>query len=368
MELGLISGVGQTAGPQAVAQGQGDVVIPGDLQELIVFFIQRIFPAETAHPGGEKGPAPGDHAGDPFFQERQGGPGDAAVHRDEVHPLAGVVAHHLQEGVALDFFQALGFGHQLVDGHGAEGRGALGQQGGADGVQVAAGGQVHDRVGPVLQGRGQLGLLLLQVDVVGRSADIGVDLDPDAGADGHRLQALMARIGRDHQGALGQARRRITSGAKPSAWAACSMSGVIRPANAASRCVMRKFYLNIWENGRVGGELAVLPARTAPLPAALRTGRGACPTCRPQFRAAIGRPIGQEGRALAGPKFGRPSGSPLLMGIGGGGLGEGVRATRPLAPSPNLTPRRGGRPVPASRPLPETGAAGGSRVGRRGWG
>ncbi len=54
-------------------------------------------------------------------------------------------------------------------------------------VQVAAGGQVHDGVGPVLQGRGQLGLLFLQIDVVGRGADIGVDLDPDPCADGRGL-------------------------------------------------------------------------------------------------------------------------------------------------------------------------------------
>ena len=126
------------------------------------------------------------------------------MHRDEVHPLAGVMPHHLQEVVALDVFQAVGLGHELVNGHGAERRRTLGQQGGADGVQVAAGGQVHDRVRPVLQGGGQLGLFFGQIDVVGRGADIGVNLDPDAGADGHRLQALMPGIGRNHQGAPGQ--------------------------------------------------------------------------------------------------------------------------------------------------------------------
>ena len=47
MELGLIGGVGQAAGAQAVAQGQGDVVFLGDLQELVVVLVQRIFPAES---------------------------------------------------------------------------------------------------------------------------------------------------------------------------------------------------------------------------------------------------------------------------------------------------------------------------------
>ena len=72
--------------------------------------------------------------------------------------------------------------------------------------------------GPVLQGRGQLVLFLDEVDVVRRGADIGVDLDPDPGADGYRLQAMMPGIGRDHQGAAGGKPSRITSGARPSAW------------------------------------------------------------------------------------------------------------------------------------------------------
>ena len=57
---------------------------------------------------------------------------------------------------------------------------------------------------PVLQGRGQLGLLFLQIDVVGRGADIGVDLDPDPGADGRGLKPPVLPVGRDRDGALGQ--------------------------------------------------------------------------------------------------------------------------------------------------------------------
>ena len=126
------------------------------------------------------------------------------MHRDKVHPLFGVVVHHVQEIVGLDVIEAVGLGHHLVDGHGAEGRRALGQKRRTDLVQVAAGGQVHDRVGPVLQGRGQLGLLLLQADVVGRSADIGVDLDPHPGADGRGLKPPVLPVGRQRHGAQGQ--------------------------------------------------------------------------------------------------------------------------------------------------------------------
>ena len=67
LELGLIIGVGQTTGPQAVSQAQGDVVGAGDVQKLIKMFVQGIFLLKTAHPGHQKGPAPGDDAGDPLL-------------------------------------------------------------------------------------------------------------------------------------------------------------------------------------------------------------------------------------------------------------------------------------------------------------
>ena len=139
-----------------------------------------------------------------FFSRGRARFGDAAVHRDEVHPLFGVVVHHVQEIVGLDVVEAVGFGHHLVDGHRAERRRTAGQQGRPDLIQVAAGGQIHDRIRPILQGRGQLGLLLLQVDVVGRGADIGVDLDPHPGADGRGFKPPVLPVGRHRDGALGQ--------------------------------------------------------------------------------------------------------------------------------------------------------------------
>ena len=47
VELGLIGGVGQAAGAQAVPQGQGDVVFPGDVQQLVVVLVQGIFLADS---------------------------------------------------------------------------------------------------------------------------------------------------------------------------------------------------------------------------------------------------------------------------------------------------------------------------------
>ena len=134
-----------------------------------------------------KGTSPGDHPGDPVFKEGEGLPAHPAVHGDKIHPLSGVVLHHVQKPVGLHLVQGFGVHHHLVNGHRAEGGRAVGHQVGANRVQGAAGGQVHDGVGAVLQGRGLLGQLQLQADGVGRGAHVGVHLHPDTLADGDGL-------------------------------------------------------------------------------------------------------------------------------------------------------------------------------------
>ncbi len=47
VELGLVGGVGQAAGAQAVPQGQGDVVFPGDVQQPVVVLVAGGFPADS---------------------------------------------------------------------------------------------------------------------------------------------------------------------------------------------------------------------------------------------------------------------------------------------------------------------------------
>ena len=65
------------------------------------------------------------------------------------------------------------------------------------------------------------------------------------------FKPVMLPVGRDHHGALGQPLANDLRGHTLGLAAACSMAGVICPANAASRCVMGVLYLKLWGKGSV---------------------------------------------------------------------------------------------------------------------
>ena len=77
------------------------------------------------------------------------------------------------------------------------------QQGLADAVDIAAGRQIHHRVGAVVYRGVQLLQLLLHVRAHRRIADVGVDLAQRIHADAHRLQLGMVDVGRNDQLAFG---------------------------------------------------------------------------------------------------------------------------------------------------------------------
>ena len=72
----------------------------------------------------------------------------------------------------------------------------------ADARDVAAGGQIHDRVGAVLHRVAQFFELFVDVRSDRGVADVGVDLAFRRDADGHRLEVAMIDVGRnDHAAA-----------------------------------------------------------------------------------------------------------------------------------------------------------------------
>ena len=70
---------------------------------------------------------------------------------------------------------------------------------GADAVDVAAGGKIHHRVGPVLEGDAQLAQLALGVARYGAVADVRVDLASKRDADAHRLEVRVVHVRRDDE-------------------------------------------------------------------------------------------------------------------------------------------------------------------------
>ena len=124
---------------------------------------------------------------------------DARVDRHVVHALPGLVLDHVEHVSGREVLDLLDLLDRLVDRHRPDRHGARGDDRPADRVDVAAGREVHHRVGAEVDGHLQLGQLVVDVGGHGRIADVGVDLAPRLDADAHRLEAelQMDRVGRD---------------------------------------------------------------------------------------------------------------------------------------------------------------------------
>ena len=188
-ELGLVAGVGDRAGPQAVAQAPGDVVLPHDVAQVVEVRVERVLLAVGHHPLGDQRAAAADDAGHAVHRQVQVLEHHAAVDRHVVDALLRLVLDHVQKMLrphVLDLAAQL-FEH-LVDRHRADRHGRGVDDRLANRVDVLAGREVHHRVGAEVDRRVQL--LQLAVDVAGdgRVADVGVDLAAGRDADAHRLQ------------------------------------------------------------------------------------------------------------------------------------------------------------------------------------
>src|SRR5881296_384138 len=95
---------------------------------------------------------------------------------------------HVEQVVLREILDLLHVGHRLIDRHGADRHRRGVDDRLADRVDVAARGQVHHRVGAVVDGMVQLLELLLDVRLDGRVADVGVDLHAGHLADRHRIE------------------------------------------------------------------------------------------------------------------------------------------------------------------------------------
>ena len=128
----------------------------------------------------------------------------AGVDGEVIHALFGL----LDEGVAEDFpsevFDAsVDLFEGLIDRHGADRDRGIADDPLAGGVDVLAGGQVHDRVGAPLGGPAHLFDLLVDGGSHRRVADVGVDFHQEVAADDHRFGFRMVDVGRD-DGATGR--------------------------------------------------------------------------------------------------------------------------------------------------------------------
>ena len=202
-ELRGVVGVRRRARPQAVAQGEGDVVLREDLAQLVEVRVEEVFLVVGQAPAGHDGAAAGHDAGDPVRRERHVPQQHAGVDGHVVHTLFALLDH----GVAEDFpGQGVRFAvdllQRLVDRDRADRHGGVADEPFTGGVDVVAGGQVHHGVRAPLGGPLQLVHFLGDGAGDGRVADVGVDLHQEGLADDHRLGFRVVDVGGD-DGAAG---------------------------------------------------------------------------------------------------------------------------------------------------------------------
>src|SRR4029079_2340635 len=102
--------------------------------------------------------------------------------------LAGLVLDLLEDDLGGEVFEFAADDHRVDrDGADRDGRGA--EDRGAALVEVAAGGEVHHRVGPPLLGPAEFFDFLVGGGGDGGGAHVGVDFGLGGAADGHGVEA-----------------------------------------------------------------------------------------------------------------------------------------------------------------------------------
>src|SRR4029079_5527107 len=155
-------------------------------------------------PFGHDRAAAADDAGDAGGGQRYVGQADAGVDGEIVDALLGL----LDQSVAVEVpGQLLGDAadllQRLVDGDGADRHGRVADDPFARVVDVAAGREVHDRVGAPADRPDHLVHFGGDVGRDGAVADVGVDLDQEIAADRHRLRFRVVDVRRNNSPAAG---------------------------------------------------------------------------------------------------------------------------------------------------------------------
>ena len=119
----------------------------------------------------------------------------ARVNRHVVNALLGLLLDHFEHHVDVQILGATHARDCLVDRHGADGNRRCIDDGLADRGNVAAGGEVHHRIGAVVHGAMKFFEFAVNVRCGGGIADVRVDLAEKRNADAHRFEAAMVNIG-----------------------------------------------------------------------------------------------------------------------------------------------------------------------------
>ena len=227
----FIAGIGNAARPQSIAQREAHVVLRHHLHDAVEVLVEEVLPVVVGHPLRQDGAAPADDSGDAAGHHGHILDQHAGVHGEVVHTLLGLLLDDLEIHIDVQVLEPLHAVQRLIDRHRADGHRRVAQDGLANLRDVAAGREIHHRIGAEADRGMKLGEFLVDVRGHGGVADIGVDLAAGRDADRHRLELGMVDIRRDDEAAGGDlgADQPASSSSR---LATNSISSVMRPSRA----------------------------------------------------------------------------------------------------------------------------------------
>jgi hypothetical protein len=181
-----------------VTQAEGHVICSTDFQQLVKVLIERVFLPGELHPGEDQAaPARNQvHPARVLLKAGCGGAVQAAVNGHKVHPVLRMHFKNIQPLTRGDLGQRLVIiNDRIVNRHGAKDGWALRHQLAAEGAGISKGAQIHNGLGPHVDGTLYLLHLHVQIQAVPRGAEVDVDLGLERAADAAGRKALMPFVG-----------------------------------------------------------------------------------------------------------------------------------------------------------------------------
>ena len=120
-ELGLVAGIGEAAGTQAVAQREADVVLLKDFADGVEVLVEQILAVVLHHPFGEDRAAAADDAGDALRGERNILHQHAGMDRHIIDALLGLLLDDFEHHVDVEVLDAAHARERFINRHRADG-------------------------------------------------------------------------------------------------------------------------------------------------------------------------------------------------------------------------------------------------------
>ena len=206
LDLTDIRSVRKAPGAAGIAEGDGDVVLAADIEDLVKVLIEGIFLPRHAHPCKYEGPAARDdiHLALVLFDLLDGLARDPAVERHEIHAVLRVQTDDVDKVLCAQRRKiALIVDDAVIDGDGADHRGAFRGELAAEGLRIAVRREIHDRLRTHIDRSHHLLHFDVIILAVARNAKIDVDLGAQHGADAVGIETGMQLICADRDLPLG---------------------------------------------------------------------------------------------------------------------------------------------------------------------